>query len=228
MAKSFCYIDWVDAAKDFISTRLRAKIAGFAAQINIEPPLTAKELPHFRGRVRMKPPQRIEDFLSTGSRACRFRYTWDLSAIPKELVQAAGLGTNRIYGGVDLCVAKSFVKWTTDCKAWATDTWIAEDDEAREMWLESFPFAALRNGDYLGLRLGKEPEPQVVYLSHDDVSMVIAPSFAAFLTTWARLCYLGPEIWMLDGFRESETGFLTADSEQAQGLRDIFQFHVTD
>jgi hypothetical protein len=40
----------------------------------------------------------------------------------------------------------------------------------------------------------------VLYLSHDGDTAHLADSFTAFLMAWERLCYLGPEIWLLDRF----------------------------
>ena len=42
----------------------------------------------------------------------------------------------------------------------------------------------------------------------------------AFLTTWERLCYLGPEEWLLRPFAD-EAGHLDAESERAARLREL-------
>ena len=57
------------------------------------------------------------------------------------------------------------------------------------------------NGDYLALDLRAiETDPPVVYLNHDDESFLLSPDFVAFLSAWERLCYIGPEHWLLSEF----------------------------
>lgn len=80
-----------------------------------------------------------------------------------------------------------------DCKEWATDTWIAEYPEDKEMWLKAIPLAALPTGDFLALdgRM-KSDDPPVIYLNHEDSSEVVAPSLREFLVAWEKLGYVEP------------------------------------
>lgn len=80
------------------------------------------------------------------------------------------------------------------------------------------------NGDYLAAELGKGSDnPPIVYLSHDGDSRLLAPSLMDFLKVWEQLCYIGPELWMLEPFLDSETGYLRADTKDAALLRDLFR-----
>ena len=222
-ADSFSYIAWVKAAEDFVSVHRKAGVAGFTVESDITPPLTAAKLVRMQKKLPKQLPSCVTDFVSSASAACRFRYTWDLDGIPSERIEATTLSENRIYGGAEFCVATSLAEWAGDCKEWATDTWIADNPEQQEIWLKSLPIAAIENGDYLAVRTDEGANPSVIYLSHDGESRVIAPSFTGFLKTWERLCYLGPEIWMLENFIDSETGLLSADTAEAQALRNLFQ-----
>ena len=79
----------------------------------------------------------------------------------------------------------------------------------------------MNNGDYLSLNITEEKDnPSVVYLSHDDESFIIAESFTDFLTHWERLCYIGPESWMLENFR-NENGYINSVSNKAELLREL-------
>ena len=109
------------------------------------------------------------------------------------------------------------------CKAvreWARDTWIADEPDQRIIWESALPFVALDNGDYLALDLHADAsDPPVVYLCHDDESLLLARNFPEFLAAWERLCYLGPEHWLLEPFI-GDSG-LDAESERAKSLRAL-------
>jgi hypothetical protein len=130
---------------------------------------------------------------------------------------------DRIYGGTNLCELSSFPEWSKDCQTCALETWIAEEPDQKQLWLGSLPIAALKNGDYLATGAEPEADPPVIYLSHDEVSGVIAPSFTRFLRTWEDLCYIGPEIWRLSEYISPSTGYLVANTPQAQTLRRLFK-----
>ena len=95
------------------------------------------------------------------------------------------------------------------------------DDLSLMQLNRALPFAALDNGDYLALDLQADrPDPPVVYLNHDDESAVIAGTFVSFLRAWERLCYLGPEHWLLLAF-SVPGGQIDAESERAARLRQL-------
>jgi hypothetical protein len=83
---------------------------------------------------------------------------------------------------------------------------------------------AIGTDDYIALagNTSMDPDdPPVLYLSHDNEDVQLANSFTAFLTTWERLCYLGPEPRLLNRFSDDD-GLLVADSGEADQLRRIF------
>ena len=85
---------------------------------------------------------------------------------------------------------------------------------------------ALGKDDFIALegKTSRDPDdPPVLYLSHDKEDVQLADSFTAFLTTWERLCYLGPEFRLLDRFREQDGGLLDPDSREADQLRSLFE-----
>lgn len=221
-ADTFSYSAWANAARDFCSSRLKAELPNFTVECEIAPALSAAKLARLQKKLPKGLPACVTEFVSSASAECRFRYVWDVSGISSSRLETANLTETRIYGGAELCVAASLAEWANDCKEWAADTWIADDAEEQEIWLKSLPIAAIENGDYLAVRIDGGADPAVIYLSHDGESKIIAPSFTTFLKTWERLCYLGPEIWMLEDFVDAETGFLNADTEEAQALRNLF------
>jgi SMI1/KNR4 family protein SUKH-1 len=105
--------------------------------------------------------------------------------------------------------------------AWSRETWVAEEEGQRLIWESARPFLNLNNGDYLALDFRVATEPPVVYLNHDDESVTIAPSFDEFLRSWERLCYVGPEHWLLLEFVGAD-GFLDGDSPGAARLCELF------
>jgi hypothetical protein len=62
---------------------------------------------------------------------------------------------------------------------------------------------ALGKDDFIALegKTSRDPDdPPVLYLSHGKEDVQLADSFTAFLTTWERLCYLGPEFRLSTAF----------------------------
>jgi cell wall assembly regulator SMI1 len=220
MSATFSYRDWVRDLKEFVTAR--TGVSGFVGTEEIAPPLTAEHLSQIDKQLPLALPGAVRDFLQQGSGACRFGYKWKPKGAVGEHMESVGLKEGRISGGATLCHAARLGKQIGECKQWAEETWIADEEEEQEVWLNTLPIAELKNGDYLGVQLGSEPNPPVVYLCHEDASQIIAPSFTSFLQNWAGLCYLGPEIWILEPFLDSATGFLDGQSERALAVRRLF------
>ena len=105
---------------------------------------------------------------------------------------------------------------------WSVETCVAVSPQDLEYWTKSLPILYMDNADFLALDQRTEADdPAVVYLSHDDESKVIAPSFTAFLKEWERLHYIGPESWMLEPFLDEE-GYVSGDTKAVKTLRQAF------
>jgi hypothetical protein len=166
-------------------------------------------------------PRTLRVFFREGSGACNCRYVWTPGTTARPVLQSI-LDNDDLYGGPYLWEAEYLNENFAFCQEHAED-WNDEGDEGSEkrLWLKSLPFAQIQNGDYLAVSLTDGgDDPAVIYLAHDDASQVIAPSFTQFLAQWERLCYIGPESWLLNNFRD-ENGFVNADSEQANRLRAL-------
>ena len=99
-------------------------------------------------------------------------------------------------------MASEFAEWLDECAEWARETWVAESPADLACWTRSFPILRMENGDYLALderTPSGDPRGRLL-VPHDDESKVIARSFTGFLAEWARLGYVGPESWMIEGF----------------------------
>lgn len=169
--------------------------------------------------LRIGMPASVAEFLQKGSSKCDFSYRL---TIPEGKRDEFDLLEDEVSGGACLFGISDFAEYQNDCQQWATETWIADYPEDKEQWLNSFPFVAIGNGDYLGLDVRQQQaDPPVIYLSHDDASEVISPSLKEFLLTWERLCYISPEIWVLRDYFDPASGMLSADSERGKQLRRL-------
>jgi cell wall assembly regulator SMI1 len=67
----------------------------------------------------------------------------------------------------------------------------------------TLPFLAVGNGDMLGIDLS-EADGKVIYLAHDSGpdfhGTMLGKSFTEFMSNWAVLGCVGPEIWSLTHF----------------------------
>ena len=73
---------------------------------------------------------------------------------------------------------------------------------------------------------GTVEDPAVAYLNHEDTSSIIAPSFTSFLKEWESVCYVGPEIWMLEPFL-NEKGQMDGSISAAKEMRAMIEEFLT-
>lgn len=204
----FDYRGWVERAHKFV-TEAVPLVPHNDCSIHAElaPPLTLQELQQVQTEGGRPLPLELQNFWLTASKQCDCSYVLETE--------------EKIYaGGATFIDVLKLADELIECGVWADIVASWPDDPT--LWLHSIPFCSLKNGDYLGLfMLTPQDNPPVAYLSHDDESFILAESFTTFLETWERLCYLGPESWELEEYRDTN-GYLNADSQQAQELRDFF------
>jgi hypothetical protein len=220
MSVSDCQ-EWVKRAQSFLE-RLPERFAGeIETNVSFAPPLDEAGMRSIESALGFALPRALRVFFRDGSGACNCRYVWKPNETARPVLQSL-LGLDYLSGGPNLWEAEYLNENFACCQEYAED-WNDEGDEGNEkrLWLESLPFAYIENGDYLAVSLADGgDDPAVVYLAHDDASQVIAPSFTQFLAHWERLCYVGPESWLLNNFLDGN-GFINADSEQASRLRAL-------
>jgi hypothetical protein len=220
----FDYTIWANKVETFVSgqqARLGDRVdTAFA----VDPPFPSGDIRRLEADFRLPLPEELRRFLEVASSRLRFRYIWEkLSPDEQEIISQFYPGQCYFYGGADLCPVEKFSDHLNDCREWGEDAWSEEFETENNLWLSSFPFAPLDNGDFLAIHLDAEGCRPVVYLSHDDESRPLSPGFSEFLQTWERLCYIGPEHWMLEPFTDSMTGYLNAETEKAKLLRRLFK-----
>jgi len=215
----FDYRDWTARAASF--ARRLANRAGVEVRVaEFGPPQTPAELDRIE-RSGLVLPAALRRFFTEGSGTIDFRYVFEPESDSSDADRLARLlpDQSSIYGGVCIAAAE-LPDLHRSATEWARDTWVAEDKDQQTIWESALPFAGLDNGDFLAIDVSTPEDPPVIYLSHDDESIVLSPSFNAFLAAWERLCYLGPEIWLLERFR-GEDGFLDGGSAAARELRAL-------
>lgn len=222
--KMFDYQIWIERAVSFINNLAKPSpyFNDVRSEVLVQPPLIESELIEITSKIDKQIPQELANFWLNGSRHCDCTYFCEdaKSEIVSQIETIFG-SSQEIYGGASLIDAADLPQHLLNCKDWAEETWVAEYPQDKGFWLNSVPFAEMNNGDYLALNIMEAKDnPPVIYLSHDDESSMIASSFTDFLTHWEQLCYVGPEIWMLQNFRD-ENGFINLDSGKAKDLRKM-------
>jgi hypothetical protein len=143
------------------------------------------------GTVSKAYPAALRKWVEANGGICKFSFSLELPS-------------GEMVGGMSIGEPKELQE---NVKGWIDDTWIAEDEVELEKWSKAVAFAALENGDFLAFEKKTKEDAPIIYLSHDDESKVIAPSFEHFIREWAALGYVGPELWVLEPFLDEE-GFL--------------------
>lgn len=217
------YAGWVARALAF-ADRLAALDGVVIGHSVADPPLAREVLDRVEADLRRPLPASLRRFYERGAGGVECSYSYEPAAPAQRRLQAVLPDEEQIFGGARVCRAADLADAARSVAEWARDTWVADEPEERDLWDGALPFASLNNGDYLALDLrGGGTEPPVVYLAHDDESAglpPLAPHFTSFLSAWERLCYIGPEHWLLDEFRGPD-GALDPDSTRAARLREL-------
>jgi hypothetical protein len=224
------YRQWVADANQFV-LGLEGRLDG---RLNIndrktfEPP-TSSELDRLRDAVGRKLPRPLLDFFrQSGGIDCR--YWWEPPPAQQPDLHAIFPWQTFIFGGPrQFCTVDAMIDNFQGCQDWAEG--IAAGGKAsleheQFLWSHALPFAPIGNGDYLAFDLAADSDdPPVLYLDHDEErSARISRNFDSFLTAWSRLCYIGPEIWLLSFFFSGDLTFadLNANHPLAPKLRRLF------
>lgn len=211
---AFDYRGWVQRALQFLDrvARMEGVRVGSRA-VGAPEPVTG-------GSGRALPPA-LAEFLRSGAGSLDLSYTYEPVDEAQDEVMEIFPYQNTVYGGARVCSAEEMADAVRYVRDWAREVWGDDDPAQREIWEHALPFTMIDNGDYLALDMRTEAaDPPVVYLNHEDESFLLAPSFTAFLAAWERLCYIGPEHWLLGEFR-GDDGYLDPGSPRAAALRAL-------
>jgi len=216
----FDYGAWVGRAQAF-TERLAHLDDAEVYSSAVAPPVGEPELGAVERALGPTLPSSLRSFFTRGAASVDCRYAFEPDDAALDRLRELLPHEIRIFGGARLGPASELPEMSRSVGEWAEDTWVAESPDQKAIWKSALPFAALDNGDYLALDLrGDGTDPPVVYLNHDEESSVIAGNFVTFLTAWERLCYLGPEHWVLLEFT-GVGGHLDPDSDRAAHLRQL-------
>lgn len=218
LVSGFDYEGWVNSARDFCQ-QLSSQFEDCDSDGLFYPALTHSQVSELSQNLNLNLPTALIRFLEEGCSGLDITYVWELD--DEDAVQLRELfgRKSEIWGGSPFCVASEFVTWKRETTELSTNSWVAESEDA-QVWAFSLPIAAMPNGDYLALDLrGESEDPPVVYLSHEELSTKLSGSFTDFLTNWAGLCYLGPELWLLSPF-VTQHGLVGID-DKAQIVKQV-------
>lgn len=212
---------WLEMASAFCLHRLTSLRGDVEAMFTKTPSASEDSIASVESTLGQPLPKALREFFLNGTADLEMSYTWEPDDARREAVEELIDGTT-VSGGGTIRLSELH-KHKEDGRAWAEETWLAEEPDQQELWLKSLPFLHLDNGDFLALDL-RQPadDPPVLYLSHDDESQTIASSFTSFLQAWEQVCYLGPESWVLEPFIDPESGLLDGECANAQKLRRLF------
>jgi len=218
----FDFAAWVSRAQAF-TNGIKGVAAVTVRSEAVSIGATDSDLRHVEHAVGAAMPPSLRALFVHGSAALDCAYVFEPVGDARERLELVVPEQTSIFGGARIGPLSDLGDHATAARAWATDTWISEAPDQRAMWESAFPFLSLENGDFLALDTRAHvDDPSVVYLCHDDDSFALAPNLPGFLTVWERLCYIGPEHWMLRPFID-ETGRLDADSTRAAQLRQLLE-----
>ena len=217
----FDYTGWVARAQAFMSG-LGGLSYTEVRSAHVTAPATEADMQALERELGRTIPFSLRTFFTRAASGLDCGYTMQPEGQALDKLRDVLPDVSRIYGGPRLGPVTELADFSRAVREWADETWVAESPEERLIWDSALPFIRLDNGDYLALDLRAiETDPPVVYLNHDDESFLLSPDFVAFLSAWERLCYIGPEHWLLSEFAGAG-GYLDPDSDRASQLRGLF------
>lgn len=226
MTAQFDFLAWVHRARQLMAVLDGRPGFELGAWMDA-PPLASREADALSRGIGRQLPDTLRAFLERGASALACRYTFeydpDDGAATTAFVELFPYQTS-IYGGPVFGPADALPDFARSCAAWAEQLDETGDPAEGRRWRHALPVIAVENGDYValdGAGPARDPtDPPVIYLSHEGESALLAASFTEFLAAWERLCYVGPEIWLLDGFRGPD-GFIAADGAASAKLQRL-------
>jgi len=229
------YSGWLQRAEGFVRS-LRKMPGNWGIEVAVEPPLSQPEAVELGGKLPLGLPSPLCEFYTTAAAACCSTYFWEPDEAGLSLIAEVLPHQYSLYGGPGFIPAVELEDACASVRAWATGYDETPNTPPRpgwELWHEAVPFHAIGNGDYLALHVteGSARLP-VLYLCHDadyetdgGAAFEISPSFEEFLTRWERLCYIGPEHWLLNTFLSEDC---QADEAKETCWREIILACVED
>lgn len=211
----FDYAAWVERARRFVNQLARVPRAAVRST-SVAPPAAIAEVATVEKELGVALPGSLRELFTLGSAGLDCHYVFEPDA---GVIDAILPDETRIFGGARLGPLPELPAFSGSAVEWAAETWVAEMPDQAAIWKAALPFAQMDNGDYLALDLrSADLDPPIVYLNHDDDSLVLASDLATFLNAWERLVYVGPEHWLLLEFVDGR-GFLDPESDRAARLR---------
>ncbi len=188
------------------------RASGFSTSLEIDPPVG--DVPLHIGEIPL--PIRLTELYHSVASRVHGRYECLLTPKTQDEFGSSFVGV-RLVGGPLLLSPTELVSTKIDMLKWALQSWVANDTDEQTCWIESVPFAAMDNGDYLAF----DEFEQVIYLDCNGESFVLDADFSEFWEKWERLFFVGPELWVFEPFW-SEYGLLVGNLENVARFRDVF------
>ena len=213
---------WVNDARRFAeSMETLEGVTRF--ELDVAPPLPPEEIEQLSPKWPTGIPKPLQEFWCNGSQHFHCRYVWNPPPTRLLRLKSVFPSNNYIYGGPRFESASEIYPSNSGVEPGDTDMQEEIGDDAYRLWCEASVIMHVGNGDLIALDQTADPvDPPVMYLSHDDESSaVISSSLADFLTSWARLCYIGPEIWLLEYWLDESSGLIDTDRHLTSELRDL-------
>jgi hypothetical protein len=216
----FDFPAWIERARAF-AIGIGHLPGGVVRSTIVAVPVDESAMHRIEGALGRRVAASLRAFFTRGAAALDCGYSWAPDGRALDGLHALLPDETQIFGGARLGPISELPDYLREAADWANDTWVADTPDQRSIWDTALPFLRLDNGDYLALDLRNgDTEPPVAYLNHDDDSFLLAPNLVAFFTAWERLCYLGPEHWLLGAFI-GDAGYLDTESERAARLRAL-------
>lgn len=221
------YASWIRRAESFVR-RLNYLPGQWGISVAIEDPITTSQADELDKELPFGLPAPLRELYTEGAGRCKCNYRWKPNEEHLHLVRDVFEHELSFNGGPE------FLPWTELLEAHGMhDWWGGYDDSppgieaaALNVWRHSVPFISVGNGDHVALHVTDDARSMpVVYLCHDDSDNPvtrISSSFDQFLSDWEKLCYVGPEIWLLSTFlSDGAQGELNVEQEKSRKWREV-------
>jgi uncharacterized double-CXXCG motif protein len=142
---------WLAKAERFHSIHVKSLGSDAEAAFTKTPSATEQSIAAVESTLGQPLPQALRELFLNCTSGLEMSYSWEPDEARREAVEELIDGTT-VSGGGTIRLG-DLPKHKEDARAWAEETWLAEEPDQQELWLKSLPFLHLDNGDYLALDL---------------------------------------------------------------------------
>lgn len=127
MSVSTDFTEWLTEARSFFERLAHLGGEFDTLTVDVAPPLTTAGFDALQKSVSVELPSQYRDIVTSSTSRATLRYVWEPPVELKPLLRDL-FGQDYLYGGGTLFDCAGLVQQINDCREFATDSWLSDDE----------------------------------------------------------------------------------------------------